>query len=186
MEEHRIPNRLFYSQLTQSSLSCGEQFKRYKDTLKANLKSCGIPFDELESRASDRPVWHTTCRVALVAFEYNRINQLKEKQQRRKLQPTATADCFMCNICRRRVVQESPCSQTEEFITDEIRCIDDSVYICTALREEKSCWQIALSTALLACIDCFPPSCSQNLPSFVLVTCYAYYCRDCESQDSAF
>jgi len=95
MEDHQIPKRL-YSQLTQGSQSCGGQFKRYKDSLKANLKSCGIPFAEQESRASDRPAWRTTCREALVAFEYNHINQLREKRLRRELQPTATADCFMC------------------------------------------------------------------------------------------
>jgi len=88
-EEHRIPKRFFYSQLTQGSRFCRGQLKRYKDALKANLKSCGIPFAKQESRASDRPAWHSTCRKALVAFEYNRINQLKEKRQRSKLQPTA-------------------------------------------------------------------------------------------------
>jgi len=59
-------------------------------------------------------------------FALNQIDQLKEKHQRR--QPSATADCFICDICPIRVVQGSACSHAEELIADEIRCIDDSVH----------------------------------------------------------
>jgi len=101
MEEHRIPKQIFYGLLTWVSRFCGGQFKRYKDTLKVKLKMCGIPFAELESRSSDRTAWPTTCRVAIEKFALNRTDQLKEKRQRRKRQPTATADGFIYDICRR-------------------------------------------------------------------------------------
>jgi len=65
---------------------------------KSNLKSCGIPFAELESCALDRSLWR---RGAIYTFESNRLDQLKEKRQRRKLQPTAAAAGFICDICRR-------------------------------------------------------------------------------------
>jgi len=66
-------------------------------------KKLYIPtWSRVETRASDRPAWRSTCREAPVAFEYNRINQLEEKRRRRKLQPSATADCSMCDICRRK------------------------------------------------------------------------------------
>jgi len=68
---------------------------------KSNLKSCGILSAELETRASDRPSWRTTCREAIDAFESNRLDQLKEKRQRRKQQPTTNAAGFLCDICCR-------------------------------------------------------------------------------------
>jgi len=36
MDNHGIPKYIFYSQLAQGLRSCG-QYKRYKDSLKANL-----------------------------------------------------------------------------------------------------------------------------------------------------
>ena len=101
MDDYRIPKQIFYGQLAKGSRYCGGQFKRYKDTLKSNLKSCGIPSAELETRASDRPTWRTTCREAIDTFESNRLDQLKEKRQTRKQQPTTNAASFSCDICRR-------------------------------------------------------------------------------------
>ena len=59
MDNHRIPKR---SPLTQGSRSCGGQYKRFKASLRANLKSCGIPFAKLESRTSNRTTWRSTFR----------------------------------------------------------------------------------------------------------------------------
>ena len=49
MDDHRIPKRVFYSQLAHGSRTSGGQMKRYKDTLKVNLKACDIPTADLES-----------------------------------------------------------------------------------------------------------------------------------------
>ena len=54
MDDHRIPKQVLYSQLAHGTRSCGGQYKRYKDTLKANLKACNIPTADLEDRAMDR------------------------------------------------------------------------------------------------------------------------------------
>ena len=56
MDDHRIPKMTFYSQLAYGTHSCGGQYRRYKDALKANLKACGIPAEEMETRASSRDV----------------------------------------------------------------------------------------------------------------------------------
>ena len=40
MDDQRIPKRVFYSQLAHGSRTSGGQMKRYKDTLKVNLKAC--------------------------------------------------------------------------------------------------------------------------------------------------
>ena len=77
--------------------------KRYKDTLKANMKACDIPTADLESLVLDRNSWRTTCREAIAKFESNRIGLLKEKRQRRKLKAAATATTgdFKCDVCGR-------------------------------------------------------------------------------------
>jgi len=94
--------------------------------LKANLKSCDIPFAELKSRASDRTAWRNQhmpsshCRAE--TFELNRVDQLKEKSARDvnyNLQlMLMTADATSAAV---RVVQGSACSHTDEFIVDKIR-----------------------------------------------------------------
>ena len=103
MDDNRIPKMTFYSQLTNGTRSCGGQFKRYKDALKANLKACSIPADELESRASNRDSWRAECKESVGRFEANRIELLKGKRQQRKeqhSQPAATSD-FQCDVCGR-------------------------------------------------------------------------------------
>ena len=104
MDDQRIPKRVFYSQLAHGSRTSGGQMKRYKDTLKVNLKACDIPADDLESLVLDRDSWRTTCHEAIVRFESNRIGLLKEKRQRRKMKasvtPTTDFD-FKCDICGR-------------------------------------------------------------------------------------
>ena len=54
MEDDRIPKRTLYGQLADGTRSVGGQLKRFKDSLKANLKACGIPPNELESLARDQ------------------------------------------------------------------------------------------------------------------------------------
>ena len=61
MDDRRIPKQVFYGQLANGKRACGGQYKRYKGTLKANLKTCGIPPDELESLVSDRITWRAKC-----------------------------------------------------------------------------------------------------------------------------
>ena len=53
-EDDRIPKRTFYGQMTDVTHSTGGQLKRFKDSLKANLKTCHIPPMELESLAPDQ------------------------------------------------------------------------------------------------------------------------------------
>ena len=68
MDAIRIPKQVFYSQLTQGTSLCGEQYKRYQGTLKANLKLGEFPADELEFFFLASSLWRTTCRYAMVMF----------------------------------------------------------------------------------------------------------------------
>lgn len=69
MADDRIPKAVFYGELDAGKRTRGGQRKRYKDVLKATLKSCGVPHNTWESTAMDRALWHRTCHVGLHEFE---------------------------------------------------------------------------------------------------------------------
>jgi hypothetical protein len=56
MPDNRLPKKLLYGKLQTGKRSQGGQKKRYKDTLKASLKSCCISAD-WENVATDRSAW---------------------------------------------------------------------------------------------------------------------------------
>ena len=51
------PKMLLYGQLKQGLRNRGRPLKRYKDSLKANLKSCNIAVNSWEETAQDRTLW---------------------------------------------------------------------------------------------------------------------------------
>ena len=82
----------------------GGQRKRYKDVLKATLKSCGTSHTTWETTATDRSLWRSTCHSGLRDYEEKRCDSLRDKRMRRKaiIQPsTNTDDTFVCHVCGR-------------------------------------------------------------------------------------
>jgi len=55
--DNKLPKAIFCSELEEGTRSCGGQRKRYKDTLKANLKRCDIAPPELEELILDQSDW---------------------------------------------------------------------------------------------------------------------------------
>ena len=84
MEDERLPKALFYGQIAEGKRSIGAPKKRNKDSLKSNLKHCGIDPSSWESTAKDRPVWRTTTALGVSRFEQSRIKDLQDKRRRRK------------------------------------------------------------------------------------------------------
>ena len=108
MEDDRIPKRTLYGQLADGARSTGGQLKRFKDSLKANLKMCNISPMELESLARDRSHWRASCSGAVAEFEDSRIRCLQDKRQRRKFRSmpgvavaSAPHGQFGCDVCGR-------------------------------------------------------------------------------------
>uniref|UniRef100_H2ZZZ1 Uncharacterized protein n=1 Tax=Latimeria chalumnae TaxID=7897 RepID=H2ZZZ1_LATCH len=60
MPDVHLPKQLLYSQLSQGQRTRGGQRKRFKDTLKANIKKCGIDIINWEKLARDRATWRLT------------------------------------------------------------------------------------------------------------------------------
>ena len=103
MADDRIPKAVFYGELDAGKRTRGGQRKRYKDVLKATIKSCGVPHNSWESTAMDRALWRRTCHVGLHEFEKKRCDALREKRLRRKAtQPSSNTVTFVCHVCGRQ------------------------------------------------------------------------------------
>ena len=98
MEDYRIPKMLLYGQLKKGHRDKGRQFKIYKDTLKANIKSCNIDMISYEATACDRALWTYQCTEDTKHFKVNRSAAILAKKEKRK-QRHASVDSSSCSIC---------------------------------------------------------------------------------------
>ena len=57
MPDSRIPKMLLYGQLKEGQRGLGRPLLRFRDTLKANLRSCSIDAANWEDEAADRERW---------------------------------------------------------------------------------------------------------------------------------
>ena len=64
MPDTRVPKQLLYAELSSGKRKTGGQWKRYKDQLKANVKTCEMDL-QLETTAEDRAYWRRTSRMEL-------------------------------------------------------------------------------------------------------------------------
>ena len=69
MPHSRLPHCVLYGQLRLSRWSVGGQKKRFKDHIKSILKKCNIPFSRLETLASKRATWRSTCAFGMSYFD---------------------------------------------------------------------------------------------------------------------
>ena len=97
MPDERLPKRLLYGKLSEGKRSLGGQRKLYKDTLKASLKSYGINSDTWEEMAQVRPTWRSAVFTGVSSFEAKRVEEQKQKRQRRKIK-ASTASQFVSTL----------------------------------------------------------------------------------------
>ena len=99
MAAARIPKAMF-RELDPGYRTRGGQRKRYKDVLKATLKSCSIRHNTWEATARDRAIWRSTCHSGLRDYEEKRCDTMRDKRMRRKaIQPSSNIDTFVCHVC---------------------------------------------------------------------------------------
>jgi len=73
--------------------------KRYKDTLKANLKRCSIVPTDLETLVMKRSKWRLLYKTSTRQFESDRIRALEAKREQQKTATIWSAACYPCQIC---------------------------------------------------------------------------------------
>ena len=84
MADTLIPKQLLYSELADGSRKRGRPKLRYKDTLKASLKSCLIDPDTWEQSASNRAAWRQQVWKGVPFYKMNCIAKRKEQRRKRK------------------------------------------------------------------------------------------------------
>ena len=80
---------------------CGP-VRHYRDTVKTNMKRCGLRPKSLSTAPFDRAQWCTTCQSATTSFEESRVAELDRKQAVRKQQViNTTGTVWPCDRCSR-------------------------------------------------------------------------------------
>ena len=101
MPHSRLPHSVLYGQLRLGRRSVGGQEKRFRDHIKSIPKKCNIPFNRLETLASKRATWRSTCAFGMSYFddEYDRASALSRSNQHASvLCPFPDSD-HQCPLC---------------------------------------------------------------------------------------
>ena len=101
MPQSRMPFQLLYGELSEGKRNRGGQRKRFKDTLKANMKKCAIHSERLEQLASDRNDWRLSISSGIAFLENQAITEYQARKDRRAavLLPAQPSETFKCDIC---------------------------------------------------------------------------------------
>ena len=91
MGPERIPKALMFGELHAGKRKQGGQRKRYKDVLKASLKSYGADPSSFESIVNNCTLWHTSCNNGLKIFKAARTARLPEQHRHRHAGDTVLA-----------------------------------------------------------------------------------------------
>ena len=83
MPHSRLSHCVLYGQLKLGRRSVGGQMKRLKDHIRSMLKKCNIPLSRLETLASKRATWRSTCASGMSYFddEYDRAAALRRSRR---------------------------------------------------------------------------------------------------------
>ena len=107
MGDERISKQRLYGELWEGGRHRGGQRKRFKDTLKHNIKLCGISVNQWETVAGDRARWRAGIKQGFEHFEAKRLAAMGEKRATRKnrlQQQQAGAGggdpSFVCGVCQ--------------------------------------------------------------------------------------
>ena len=83
MPHSRLPHCVLCGQLRLGHRIVGGQKKRFKDHIKSIFQKCNIPFSRLETLASNRATWRSTCAFGMSFFEdeYERAAALRRSRR---------------------------------------------------------------------------------------------------------
>jgi hypothetical protein len=106
MSDARLPKQLLYGELAAGKRKVGGQRKRFKDSLKASMKSLNINPDSWETLAQDRHTWRSTISKSAEDAEQLRLEESRSKRITRKtrlanLPLNTTNSLHKCPTCGR-------------------------------------------------------------------------------------
>ena len=118
MPHSRLPHCVLYGQLRLGHRSVGGQKKRFKFHIKSLHKKCNIPFSRLETLASNRATWRSTCAFGMSYLdgEYDRAAALRCSRRHQHAPVICPIPDFVhqCPLCVRQCF--SPTFNVEEEV----------------------------------------------------------------------
>ena len=112
MSNDRLPKIIFYSELKDGVRARGGQRKRYKDTLKANLKRCNIVPADLETLVMERSKWRSLCKTSIQHFGSDRSRSLEAKREHGRQQLPGAPYATYAKSVGKHVRRELGCTPT--------------------------------------------------------------------------
>ena len=105
MDDSRIPKKLFYGEMKSGKRPQHKPRKRFKDSVKANLKLLSIDISKWELSATDRATWRKLIFHGCKEFEAQRVEHSEVKRALRKQNisviPENLQDNYQCDKCQR-------------------------------------------------------------------------------------
>lgn len=113
----------------------GGQKTRYKDSLKASLKSSDIDFETWETLALDRPAWRSKINKEAVIFDQNRMAEAQNRCELRKSKVISSPPAQFTSVreCNRK-------------FRSRINRISRSRTHCTKSFSSWCCWSSSTTT----------------------------------------
>ena len=104
MPHSSLPHCVLYGQLRLGHRSVGGQQKRFKDHIKSIPKKCNIPISRLETLASNRATWRSTCAYGMSYFddEYDRATAHRRRHQHAPVLCPIQDSYHQCPLCGRQ------------------------------------------------------------------------------------
>ena len=104
MPDSRLTHRVLYGQLRLGHRSVGGQKKRFKDYIKSIVKKCNTRLNRLETLASNRATWRSTCAFGMSYFddEYDRVAAPRHRHQHTAVLCPIPDSVHPCQLCGRQ------------------------------------------------------------------------------------
>lgn len=126
MEDSRLPKRIFYGELKTGKRPQFKPKKRFKDSLKENIKNVNIGLNKWEEESQNRDVWRKTVKAGVINFETKRTDNEKLKRRIRKGDTQnlpADIRIWRCEVCSR--VLKSKAGYVNHLKTHDSNCRTD-------------------------------------------------------------
>ena len=110
MEDDRLPKQLFYGELTTGKRPQHKPKKRFRDSVKDNLKAMHLDVENWEEKTLNRAEWRQSIRKGCNTFESERLKHAQLKRDLRKGSNTvlsAGTQSWKCDVCERVLLSKA-------------------------------------------------------------------------------
>ena len=148
MDDHRLPKRLFYGELSAGKRSVGGQHKHYKDTQKTTVKNFRVDSNNWGQAALDRPIWRSLIHKIETKHKSNRTADVEKKRELRKQSLNSDLNCTdpkfiaqpVAYILKPKLAWSTTLAPTDDELSDAMVIIhlDGRVFVYCSSRVDST------------------------------------------------